>query len=315
MKFDVVCIGSATYDNYLLSDDFILQKSDRGVMMCQMYGAKVEVKESIVTTGGGATNSAVAFERLGLETGLVACVGKDFWGTMVRHKLGEEGVSLIYLQSTKKFSTSSSIFLVGKDGGRTVLVHRAASNKLSSKKVDWKKLDGKWVYMSSLGGDIDLLDRVVKFARQKNIATAFNPGSGELRQRNQLKSFLPFINVLILNKQELLLLLNKNKDHYIKEDVLALGCEIVLITNGKKGSKLICSDGKSYHQDIVATDVMEETGAGDSFGSSFVAGLVKGFDVELCLQMAAINSSGVVSQIGPKEGLLFWPEMKKKLGI
>ncbi len=83
MKFNVITFGSATYDIYLTSNDFELRKSSEGMMLCELYGKKVEIEECVVTTGGGATNTAVCFERLGLQSAVIACVGRDHWGAIV----------------------------------------------------------------------------------------------------------------------------------------------------------------------------------------------------------------------------------------
>lgn len=309
MKFDVITFGAATYDIYLTSEDFKLEKSNKGVMMCQMYGAKVPIKDCITTTGGGATNAAVCFERMGLQTGLVACVGRDHWGSIVRAKLAEEGVSLVHLQSTKQKPTSSSVILVGKDGGRTILVYRAASNLLSWRFVDWEKLNARWIYASSLGGDFSILTKIIRLSREKRIKLAFNPGGQELENREKLCQALRYVDVLLVNKQEVLQLLGAKK---INEKALkGLGAGIVVVTDGKKGATAYTQEDVVYKQGIIKTSTVEETGAGDAFGSAFVAGQLHGFTIEQSLLLAATNAASVVEHIGPKEGLLFWPEAKK----
>ncbi|NMB56571.1 carbohydrate kinase family protein [Candidatus Beckwithbacteria bacterium] len=314
MKFNVLCFGSATIDIYLTSADFKIYKKEEGPMLCTEYGGKINLDDNLMTTGGGATNVAVCFERLGLQTGLIACVGRDYWASIVRAKLRDEGVSLVHLQATAKKPTSSSIVLVGQDGGRTILVHRAASNLLSWYKVDWDRLDADWIYASSLGGDFKLLAKMIGLSKNKQIKIAFNPGGSELEDRKTLLSFLPFIHILILNKQEFLDLLGKDGNEEFKQkDVLKLGCEMVLITEGRKGSRVFTQDKKIYFQDIVKAKTVEETGAGDSFGSSFVAGQILGFSIADSLKIAAYNAASVVSKVGPKQGLLFLPEIKKLL--
>lgn len=314
MKFNVVCFGGATYDNYLLSDEFSVIKKEKGKMLCQMYGAKIEIKESIITTGGGATNAAVCFERLGLQAGLVCCVGRDFWGRAIREKLTEEGVSPLYIQITEKAPTSSSVFLVGNDGGRTVLVYRAASNLLSKNKIDWNRLDSDWVYVSSLGGDFELLEKIVWFCRKKRIKMFFNPGGRELKKNKQLCALLKYVDILSINKEELDVFLGENEDSIEDEEVFGIGSSIVLVTRGRMGADAFYNN-KKYHQKIIENKTVEETGAGDAFGASFVAGQIMGLTIEKSLLLASNNASSVVGKIGPKEGLLFWPEAKKLINI
>jgi len=309
--FDVVVFGSAFYDTYILSDEFTLKQTTDGEMLCAPYGKKVELKDVVVTTGGGATNAAVCFERMGLQTGLVTCIGRDFWGRMVREQLEQEGVSPLYIQIHKSKKTSSSIALVGKDGDRTILVHRGASNHLSWRLVNWNKLDGDWSYLSSLGGDFALLEKIIRWSKEKEIKLAFNPGGGELREREKLIKILPDLEILLLNKQEALQLIGE--DRINKAWFYDCGAAMTVITNGAKGADVFTKSKQNYHQDSIKTKAVEVTGAGDAFGSSFVAGIINGLTVEKAQKLAAYNSASVVEHIGPKQGLLFWPEARRLL--
>ncbi len=313
MKFNVVTFGSATHDIFLTSDGFKISKDKGTVYLCEEYGGKLTIKDRISTTGGGATNTAVCFERLGLQSAIVACVGDKHWGRLVRHNLQEEGVSLLYLQKSNKYPTSSSVIMVGEDGGRTILVHRAASNHLNWKQVDWQRLNSDWAYVSSLGGDMVLLNKIVNWSQQKNIKLAINPGSKELLQADKLYKILKNFYIFIINKQELELFAKNLGQNDKLSDLSSLGPSIFMVTDGKKGADIYLKSGEVIHQKAVMAKAIEETGAGDAFGSTFVAGIIKNKTVQDSLKMAAINSSNVVQHIGPKEGLLFYPEIKKQM--
>jgi sugar/nucleoside kinase (ribokinase family) len=316
MKFDVVTFGSAFVDVYLTSPDFKIIKSGKsptGVALCEVYGGKVGVDKMLVTTGGGATNTAVGFERLGLQTGCVCCVGKDDWGVYVRKELFREGVSPIYIQQVEE-QTSYSTMLVSKEGGRSALVYRGASNKLSWRKVAWDKLRPKWFYISSLGGDLTLLTKIVRVAQEKGIKIALNPGSKEIAAEAKLKAFLAYAEVLLLNRQEAARLTKhmfKNKEE-ILEDVGKLGVKMVAVTEGRKGATLVSGKEKIY-QPAVKIKTVEETGAGDAFGCGLVGGLIKGMIPEEALKLGVANGASAAKHFGPKEGLLFEPEINKWL--
>jgi sugar/nucleoside kinase (ribokinase family) len=286
-----------------------------GVMLCSGYGEKIQIDKRISTTGGGATNAAVAFERLGLDAAVVACVGTGHWGRLVKHTLRDEGVSLPYLQETKDQPTSSSIALVGEDGGRTVLVHRAASNYLKWNDVPWEKLDAKWFYVSSLGGNMTLLAKIFRFAKEKGIKIALNPGSMEIKRASELKTYFKQVEILILNKYEALKFFQKpmHEQELDKTKLCNIGAQATLITDGKNGCRLYHCMGEVLFQPAIKAKAIDETGAGDSFGATFIAGLMNDASYEDSLSLAALNSSSVVREIGPKKGLLYWPEIKKLL--
>jgi len=316
MKFDVVTFGSAFVDVYLTSSDFKIIKSGKsptGVALCEVYGGKIGVEKMVMTTGGGATDTAVGFERLGLETGCVCCVGKDDWGLYVRKELLREGVSPLYIQQVEEH-TSYSTILVSKEGGRSALVYRGASNQLSWRKVGWKKLRPRWFYVSSLGGDLNMLAKIVRIAEKKGIKLALNPGSKEIAAREKLKAFLPHVEVLLVNRQEAARLTKnmfKNREKILRE-VSKLGAKMVAVTEGRQGATLLVGK-KRLVASAIKTKSVEETGAGDAFGCGLTAGLIKGLSLEKALKLGVMNATSVVQHFGPKKGLLFEPDVNRWL--
>lgn len=300
MNFDVVTVGSAFVDVYLASPDF----KKVGKTLCEVYGGKVVIKQMVMTTGGGATNTAVGLERLGLQTACVCCVGQDDWGLFVRKELHREGVSPLYIQQVTE-ATSYSTILVTEDGGRTALVFRGASNHLSWSKVEWEKLDPAWFYVSSLGGDFNLLTKIVRQAEKEGIKIALNPGSKEIEAGSKLKAFLPKIEALILNQQE------AEKLGSVA-NLIKSGPKIVAVTAGRNGA-MVWAGKKKFAGKALPAKVVEETGAGDAFGCGLVAGLVKGWDLNKALKLGLANGAAVTEHFGPKQGLLFEPEIGKWL--
>lgn len=301
MRFNVVTFGSAFVDVYLSSSEFKIVKSKdspTGVAICQVYGAKIKVKKMVMTTGGGATNVAVGLERLGLQTGCVCMVGSDDWGLFVRKELRKEGVSPLYIQETDEAPTSYSTMLVSEEGGRTALVYRGASSQLNWRQVAWDKLDGDWFYITSLGGDFNLLTKIIRTAQDKKIKIAFNPGGNEIEAKERLKSFLPHVDLLILNKLEA---------RELTKAPAGLAAKMVVVTAGAKGATLFKGKEK-IELPAYKVKMVEETGAGDAFGAGLLAGLIKGMGLKQALKLGMANGASVTTRFGPKAGLLFAPE-------
>ena len=59
--FDVISIGGATIDIFAKSKQFTVDNN----LLSLEYSAKAEISQSLICSGGGATNSAVSFSRLG----------------------------------------------------------------------------------------------------------------------------------------------------------------------------------------------------------------------------------------------------------
>ena len=89
--------------------------------------------------------------------------------------------------------------------------------------------------------------------------------------------------------------------------LVGTGAKIVVITDGKAGAQV--TDGETiYYFPAYSAPAVDTLGAGDSFASAFVAGLIREGDIEFALKLASANASSVVRYFGAKPGLLSWDE-------
>lgn len=297
--FDIITIGSATQDVFLTSKDYVLvpsKKFSTGMGECFAFGSKIEVKNIFLDTGGGGTNSAATFAHLGLKTASLVRVGNDAPGREIRSVLRTHGVATELLITDSKQHTAYSSILLTAMGERTVLVYRGASAHFSVREIPWKKMQTRWLYVSSLGGNIVLLKKLFAFAKKEDIAIAWNPGSAELAHGSTaLSSLLAGTRVLILNREEAKQLFGETHGRNQKN--------ILAITDGVKGAFLY-ADGQEWHAPSSGHKAVNATGAGDAFGSALTAGIAKGMDYSDALRLAILNSGLVVTKMGAKNGLL-----------
>lgn len=311
--FEVITFGTATLDVFLRSPGMEVEVQDGEKDICVRYGAKLEVNEIYFESGGGGTNSAVTFGRQGLKVASVVQIGTDFAGEKVLKDLEESKVDTSLVDVEKGIYTDYSNILWAPDGGRTILIYRGPT-RLEVKNLPLKKLKSRWFYLSSLEGNLKIVERLAKDYPQTKIA--WNPGSRELKQKKELLSLLPRITQINVNKEEMELLVNQGKPLEIKKllkKAQELPCEYVVITDDKRGAYLWEKQSRAWVHSGIFKDSprVETTGAGDSFGSGLVTGLIKGKTLEECLYLASANASSVVSQVGAKKGILSVQELKK----
>lgn len=308
--FDVITFGSATLDVFLRSSGMEIETNDGEKDICVRHGAKLEVNEISFETGGGGTNSAVTFGRQGLKVACVVQIGNDFAGKKVLEDLKKEGVDTGLLDLEKDIYTDYATILWAGDGGRTILIYRG-STKLEVENIPWEKLDTKWFYVSSLEGNIEIVRKLSETGKP----IAWNPGGRELKQKDEVLKLLPQITQLNVNKEEMLELLGGDEKWELGDllrKAQELPCEYVVITDDKRGAYLWQkSQGTWVHSGIFEDSPrVETTGAGDSFGSGLVTGLIGGKSLEDCLYLATANASSVVSQVGAKKGILRQEDLK-----
>lgn len=312
MKFDIISIGSATIDIFVKSSSLKVKKDksfSSNKSLSLDYGSKNEIDQSLICSGGGATNSAVAFSRLGLKSACLSLLGQDQLSSFVINDLKSYSVTDKLLIRPDKETTDFSVILVSPDGARSVLVNRG-STRLEDKHIVWSKLKSNWFYITSLEGNLDLLEQLIGHARENNISIALNPGSREIDQAKKLIPLLKYVNFLSLNKKEaqnLTGLKISNSNFYSK--LKSFGSTHVAVTNGRRGAHLLTPDQHLFSP-VASIDPVDETGAGDAFGATFVSALFYQQKPDIALHWAIKNSASVVSKLGAKPGLLNLKQLK-----
>ena len=295
MGFDIITFGSAVIDTFVSTD--VEEKSN---CFNYKFGSKFLVRDLKTDIGGGATNTAVAFSRFGFKTGCICKIGNDNNGKDILTLLKKEKVK--FLGSKSKQKTGNSIILDSKSHNRTILTFKGPGNNL--KIEDIPRFKTKWIYYSSvLGNSLKTQEKLARKLSKKGTKLAFNPSEYLIKNTN-LTSLLKSTNVLVLNKEEAVILCKKHKK---KGDVLAclreLGPEIVVVTD--KDKLAYAYDGiKKYSIKPNKIKVVERTGAGDAFAAGFVAGVIANKSLQECLKLGLKEGESVIRYFGAKNKLL-----------
>ncbi len=304
-RFDVITIGSATQDVYLVSKNFRTVRdrhSPTGASEELAFGSKIELDDLLMEVGGGATNTAVTFRRMGLRTACVCKVGDDEAGDNVIRTLQSYKVDPRFVIRDHDDRTAFSALILGKGGERTALVFRGASADFTERMVPWQALRARWFYLSSLGGNLQFLRRAISHAHRTGAKVAVNPGKTELT-KTAARSVLRQADVLLLNREEAELLFHV-RGPKLPPVIAAWRKGIVVVTEGARGSWAIAPEG-AWRLRITPVRAVDTTGAGDAFGSGFIASLAQHpRDIAAALRLGAINSAGEVQHVGAKKGLV-----------
>jgi len=290
--FDVVTFGSAVIDTFV--DTEFNKKSNS---FSYPAGSKILVHGLKSDIGGGATNTAVAFSRLGLNTGCVCKIGDDNNGLDVLNMFKREKIK--FLGSIAQSETGESIILDSREHNRTILTFKGPGNSIRLSELP--KIKTKWLYYSSVLGES--FKTQIALAKKLKAKLAINPSEYAVKALD-LRPLLKLTEILILNKEEAQLLCKKYKK---KGDLLSclreFGPKIVVVTD--KNKLAYAYDGeKKYSIKPNNVKVVERTGAGDAFASGFVAGIVAGWDIDKCLRLGLKESESVIRYFGAKNKLL-----------
>jgi ribokinase len=297
-KQTVLSIGSSLVDIFVTSDQFQLQSTDGGLLLCHTYGDKLELDSLSVSTGGGGSNTAVGLARLGFAATLVSELGKDEFAQLVLNDLNKSNVDISKMINERREQTGGSVILVGPSGDRTVMVHRGAASLLDPPDLPEALLkSADWVHLSSISGRHSTLKEIFHH-RGEMKRLSWNPGMAELNllAAGQFDLLSLPVEILFVNEKEWAVL-------RALHSILLTQIPVVVVTNGPKGGRVFVKGAEQRFDSLVARAV-DATGAGDAFASGFVAGYLWQKPIDECVQLGLRNSTAVIQHFGAKTGLL-----------
>ena len=312
MAYDIVTIGSATRDVFMRAKDLMVIKDARfktGAAECMTLGSKVEISEIFYTIGGSAANTAMTFVRQGLKTACITKVGKDIRGDEITRVLLRARIDTRFIKKDSRHMSPYSVVLLTSTGERSILVYRGAGEYLQGKDIPQSAFQAKWLYITHLGGkSAEAFPWLIHKAKKHNVKIAINPGATQLRMPpNKLRPLLSLIDALILNREEASYLtkIPFQKPHLIFEKLNRWVGGLIVMTDGPNG--LVVSNGKyRWHAGILHEQKrIDRTGAGDAFGSGFIAGLSQGKDIPHAIQLGSANATSVLEYMGAQPGILY----------
>ena len=303
----MLTIGAAVQDVFLSHSEElkpVAEKTADELFLKIELGSKNDVNNINFSTGGGATNGAVTFARQGLETQFMGTIAHDPAGNAIIEELDKEGIDTSKISYSDKHHTGYSVVLLASNGERSFLTYRGASTHYDIKNFDLSDSDADWIYMSSMAGNMDILDKIFRQAKKNGTKIFFNPGKGELSQPHLLKGLLEDVEVLSVNADEAKMIVDGNNLEELTRKLLFY-VPVVIVSDGPNG--VMASDGKTIVRAGMYEDVkvIDRSGAGDAFGSGFLSQWAQGRSLKDSIVFASANSTSVVTKIGAKAGILF----------
>lgn len=303
----IVSLGSALQDIYLVDHDDLVptQIGDSAIFGKVLAGSKVDIDRISYEVGGGGLNSAITFARHGHEVVFMGNVARDSAGMAIIKTLDREGIDSSYVNFLERRATGTSVILLdSKSGERTILTCRGASEQFGNfDEHDLGLIQPDWLYITSLRGDLQTLEKFLKYAKETGVRVMFNPGVRELEQVEYLTKLLKYVDILNVNKEEASRLVpGKVLSELLYHLQNYLGT--VIITDGVMGG--IATNGAETYRFGIYGDVKvkDATGAGDAFGSGFLASIAAGKSFRQALIFASANATAVVMKLGANKGIL-----------
>lgn len=256
--------------------------------------------------GGAACNVAVGVTKLGLNSGIVSCVGYDFKNSGYERYLKNLGVdtSNIY-HSDEEETPKAWIFTDKKNDQITYFLWGAAKHY---KELNPPCFSADIVHLAT--GNPEFNISCAKKAKECGALVSFDPGQDlPLYSKEDLEGILKNVDFLFMNNHEhdrILKLLGDNADECINK------VKILVVTYGKEGS-MIHNGNEEIKIPALTANAKDPTGAGDSYRAGFLTAYLKGYDLKECGLIGSCVASFVVEKKGCQTNLPLWDDVINRL--
>lgn len=228
--------------------------------------------------GGKGSNQAVGVARLGAASALVTCLGEDDLATVATRLYAAEGVDTTHVVRTTEKATGVGFIILNQAGDNFIILDMGANTLMDPALVDTARdrIAGSDVVMSVLEIPVPAAARAMELGRAAGARTILNPAPAMVLPDGLLKH----VDYLTPNESELRLLLGLRPDdptgtHDLAVELRRRGVGSVIVTMGGEGA-LILDDTHDLMVPAPAVEVVDTTGAGDSFNAAFAVALGEG---------------------------------------
>lgn len=287
--FDVAVIGE-------LNIDFILNQIDA----FPVIGKEILSRQMNVTLGSSSAIFASNLSSLATRVAFIGKIGKDSFGDLVMTTLGNSGVNTDAIVRKDDLQTGATVVLnFGED--RAMITHPGAMEDLSFEDIDWQTVGRcRHLHLSSYfiqKGIKNDIGRIFREAKALGLTTSFDPQWDPSEEwRMDFKGILPYVDVFLPNKKELL---NLTRQATLQDaiDCLSEFAHTIVVKLGNEGSVLFNGSEPLYQPAFINADVVDAIGAGDSFNAGFIYKFIDGHSPAACQEFG--NIIGAYSTTAP----------------
>jgi ribokinase len=257
-------------------------------------GETVSARAFTSNHGGKGANQAVAASRLGGDVALVAAVGSDHESQELLETLAEEGVDVALVEVSRGSISGVALITVDDLGENTIVVDPGANGSLGLT-TDSRTLIER--------ADVVLLQLEVPIATVIEAAT--------IARGTVVLNAAPAMVLPVELIQELdVLIVNEHERSVALESGGELAAPIIITTLGPAGVTVTTPLG-TFEVEAPEVEVVDTTGAGDTFCGAFAEALDRGEDTVGAVAWATRAGALATMGMGARTAMPTRSEMRR----
>ncbi|MFZ7132394.1 MAG: ribokinase [Eubacteriales bacterium] len=281
--YDIVVVGS-------INADLVFEADKR-----PNPGETLIGKDFKTVPGGKGANQAIAASRLGAKVAMMGCLGEDQNGIFLEENLKVNKVETKFIKKVKGVPSGVAGITLA-EGDNSIIVVPGANYEVDKTYIDKNKevIKSAKIVLLQLEIPIEVVEYVIDICSKNKVKTILNPAPIQKLKEDTLEK----LDYLTPNEHEFEILYGSKRE----EEMLKKHKNKLIITKGSEGVSF--SDGdKVINIPSNKVEVVDTTGAGDTFNGSFAYSLVKGMSIKESIEFANKAAAISVTKFGAQGGM------------
>lgn len=274
------------------------------VMATERLPAPGETRFGIFTRtlGGKGANQAVAAARAGGAVAMIACLGMDEFGRMLRAGLASENIDMTGVFEVEG-SSGVAVIVTASSGNNIIVVSSGANASLQAALLEPDLCKGATFVLLQLEIPLETVVRAIGQAHAADAKVILDPAPAIQLPRGILGQ----VDWLTPNESEARILLGLEDGEL--DGVRAayrlreLGARNVIVKLGARGAAILEEGREAIVLPALPTVVVDTTAAGDAFNGAFAAAMAEGRSPVDAARFAIAAASIAVSRHGAQASM------------
>ncbi len=274
----------------------------------------IRLQEYRLQQGGMVATALVAAARLGAETEFLGAVGDDQNGRFAVERFAAEGVGTAGVRVVPGSISAFSFILVEKVSGKRTIIHEPGVQRnrrlndlpgdpsafLSG--VGYLHLDGFWM---------DTAVALAENAKEAGIPITLDIGQNQ--RDPKIGTLLALADFVVPSLAFSRRYTQSEEGQSAAQALLGYGAKAVIQTLGEQGAFVATREGQSFTVPAFPVQVVDTTGAGDSFHGGFLFALSRGYPLREAVVFASAVAALKCTRLGGQAGLPSYPQVQRFL--
>lgn len=272
--------------------------------------------------GGSPANITIGASRLGLSTGFIGKVADDQMGNFIRGYFEENNINTENVKTDDTGAVTGLAFTeIISPEDCSILLYRdnVADLKISPLEISEEYIKNTSAVMFSgtalaASPSREAVFLAAEYAHKHGTKVLFDIDfrPATWKSKEETATYYNLLaeksHLIIGTRDEFNMMENMESEMDGSDDKTAAkwfnhSAEIVLIKHGAEGSFAYTKDGDYFTGKTFETEVLKTFGAGDAYASSFVYGLMQGWEVDRAMDFGGASAAIVISRHSCSEAM------------